>query len=66
MAADRVVAQYALFPCCFYSKPAGTGSPFHVFGKAKNSILSILDSVLYGVAPMEFPHSAMERRRSFR
>ena len=38
MAADRVVALHALFACCFYSKPAGTGWPFQVFGKPKSSV----------------------------
>ena len=65
MAADRVVAQHALFACCFYGKPAGTGWPFHVFGKAKNSILSILGPVLFGLAPLEFQHGALERQWSF-
>ena len=66
MAADRVVAQHVLFACCFYSKPAGAGWPFQVFGKSKSSILSLLDLVFCSLAPLEFPHCAMERRRSFR
>src|SRR4029077_16332345 len=66
MAADRVAAQHALFACCFYTKPAGAGWPFQVFGKSKSSILSLLDLVFCSLAPLEFPHCAMERRRSFR
>src|SRR6266540_5480676 len=66
MAADRVVAQHAPFACCFYSKPAGAGWPFQVFGKSKSSIFSLLDLVFCNLAPLEFPHCAMERGRSFR
>ena len=55
MAADRVAAQYALFACCVYSKPAGAGWPFQVFGKSESSILSVLDRVLCSFAPLEFP-----------
>ena len=65
MAADRVVAQHALFACCFYSKPAGAGWPFQVFRKSKSSILSLLDLVFCNLASLEFPHCAMERGRSF-
>ena len=66
MAADRVVAKYGLFACCFYSKPAGARWPFQVFGKSKSSILSLLDRVFCSLAPLEFPHCALERGRSFR
>ena len=65
MAADRVVAQHDLFAGCFYGKPAGLAG-FQVFGKSKSSVLSLLDLVFCSIAPVEFPHSAMERKRSFR
>ena len=64
VAADRVVVQHALFACRFYSKPVGAGWPFQVFGKSKSSILSLLDLVFCNLAPLEFPHRALERRRS--
>src|SRR6267378_301926 len=66
MAADRVVAQHPLFACCFYRKPAGAGWPFQVFGKSKSSILSLLDLVFCHLAPLEFPHCAVERGRTLR
>ena len=65
MAADRVVAQHVLFASCFYSKPAGAGWPFQVFGKSKNSILSLLDLVFCSFAPLEFQHRPLERKRAF-
>src|SRR6478672_857805 len=66
MAAYRVGVQYALFACYFYSKSAGAGWPFQVFGKPKSSVLSLLDLVFCNLAPLELPHCAMERGRSFR
>src|SRR6476469_1617100 len=66
MAADRLVAQHALFARCFYRKPTGACWPFQVFGKSKSSVLSLLDLVFRNLAPLEFPHCAMERGRSFR
>ena len=66
MAADRMVAQHAFFACCFYSKPPGAGWPFQVFGKSKSSVLSLLDLVFCSLTPLEFPHSALERGRTFR
>jgi hypothetical protein len=65
VAADRVAAWHALFAARFLTKPGWIGDWLQVFSKAEDSVLSLLDPVLYTVAPLEFSHGPMERRRSF-
>ena len=65
MAADRVAAWHAFFAARLLTKPGCIGDRLQVFSKAEDSVLSLLDPVLYTVAPLEFSHGPMERRRSF-
>jgi len=54
VAADRVAAWHAFF-CCSPSHQAGCiGDRLQVFSKAEDSVLSLLDPVLYTVAPLNF------------
>ena len=50
----------------FSPSQAGLADGLEDVSKAENSVLSILDLVLCSLAPLEFPHGAMERRRAFR
>ena len=65
VAADRVAAWHAFFAARLLTKPGCIGDRLQVFSKAEDSVLSLLDPVLYTVAPLEFSHGPMERRRSF-
>ena len=49
----------------FLPDPRELARQFQVSGKSKSSILSLLDPVFCSLAPLEFPHRAMERRRTF-
>ena len=66
VASDRVAAWHVFLGARLLTKPGWIGDMLQVFSKAEDSLLSLLGPVLYTVAPLEFSHGPMERRRSFR
>jgi hypothetical protein len=65
VAPDRLAACHAFFAARFLTKPGWIGDWLQVFSKAEDSVLSLLDPVLYIVASLEFSHGPLERRCSF-
>jgi len=51
--------------CAFLPHPLGLAMGFKSLVKPKKSILSFLDPVLCGFAPLEFPNGALEWKRTF-
>ena len=61
MASDRVAAWHAFLAARLRTKPIRIGDWLQVFSKAEDSLLSLLDPVLYSFTSLEFPHRTLER-----
>jgi len=65
VAADRLAAWHALLAVRLSASAARSGYRCKGLGKTENSILSVLDRILYCFSPVEFPHGPLERKRAF-
>jgi len=64
LASDRLVAEHAVLIGRVCATAARERKVVEIFDNAEDSLLPVLDSLLYSLAPLEFPHLAVERQRS--